>query len=544
MHTAHEPVRLSPTTKCPHHSAAVSALSTTIRAFHTCQLPFRIYHGATNSTRPQTFQHNRIVDLSAFTRILHIDPARKTALVEPNVSMDRLVAATRAHGLVPEVVMEFPGITVGGGFAGTGAESSSFRRGFFDEAVRWVEVVLGNGEVVGVGKEEEDDGGGGELFAGVSGSFGTMGVTTLLEIGLVEARGGWVEVRYFAVAGGREAVELLEEKMRDEEVDYVDGILFARDRGVVVTGRRMGGSEGDGEGKSKVQRFSRSIDEWFYIHAERMCSKSLREPATEYVPLEDYLFRYDRGAFWVARFAYDYFFIPFNRFTRWLLDYFMHTRLMYHALHKSGLSSGFIIQDMALPWSAASEFIDYLDENFSRYPLWLRPIKPHANQHASFHPQIPSTLPQGSSTDGNDKMLLNIGLWAPGPSSHRAFIEANRALEHKIYALRGTKWLYAQTFYTENEFWSIYDRGKYDALREKYHASWLPSVYDKVKTDPEMSAASFDRRRILRPLPGLYGALRAAIGGGYLLPHRRVRMILGVVLVCLLGRVLLKWLQR
>lgn len=41
--------------------------------------------------------------------------------------MDALVEATVKHGLVPPVVPEFPGITVGGAYNGTGGESSSFR---------------------------------------------------------------------------------------------------------------------------------------------------------------------------------------------------------------------------------------------------------------------------------------------------------------------------------------------------------------------------------------------------------------------------------
>ncbi|KMU75654.1 hypothetical protein CISG_04829 [Coccidioides immitis RMSCC 3703] len=194
---------------------------------------------------------------------------------------------------------------------------------------------------------------------------------------------------------------------------------------------------------------------------------------------------------------------------------------MYHALHKSRLSSSFIIQDLALPWPAAGDFIHYLNEKFDRYPLWLCPIKPHPQGYASFHPQI---LPASKSPESQrvvhgvgeeeDTMLLNVGLWTPGPSSHRAFIEANRALEHMVYSLGGAKWLYAQTFYTENEFWTIYDRETYDALRKKYHSSLLPSVYDKVKTDPAASTAAFDRVKYLRPLPGIYGVLRATIGGG------------------------------
>jgi delta24-sterol reductase len=41
------------------------------------------------------------------------------------------------------------------------------------------------------------------------------------------------------------------------------------------------------------------------------------------------------------------------------------------------------------------------------------------------------------------------------------------------------KCLYAHAYYTEEEFWDIYDEGKYKGLRTKYHAESLPSVYGK-----------------------------------------------------------------
>jgi len=65
-----------------------------------------------------------MVDTSLLNNVLKVDTNSMTALVEPNVPMDALVQATLPHGLVPPVIMEFPGITVGGGFAGTAGESS------------------------------------------------------------------------------------------------------------------------------------------------------------------------------------------------------------------------------------------------------------------------------------------------------------------------------------------------------------------------------------------------------------------------------------
>ncbi|KAG6040080.1 hypothetical protein E4U41_001421 [Claviceps citrina] len=60
-------------------------------------------------------------------------------------------------------------------------------------------------------------------------------------------------------------------------------------------------------------------------------NESPREEASR-EPLVDYLFRYDRGAFWVGKYSFRYFLTPFNRTTRFLLDRFMHTRVMYRVL--------------------------------------------------------------------------------------------------------------------------------------------------------------------------------------------------------------------
>jgi FAD/FMN-containing dehydrogenase len=61
--------------------------------------------------------------------------------MEPNVPMDLLVEETLKYGLVPPVVMEFSGITAGGGYAGTSGESSSFKHGFFHRTINYVEMV-------------------------------------------------------------------------------------------------------------------------------------------------------------------------------------------------------------------------------------------------------------------------------------------------------------------------------------------------------------------------------------------------------------------
>lgn len=109
------------------HGAAVHNIATSIQHFHKENRPWRVYHGGSNSTRQPRYSRNAVVDTSCLIHILKIDRETERALVEPNVSMGKLAAATFAVGLVPAVVMEFSAITVGGGFSGNSGESSSWK---------------------------------------------------------------------------------------------------------------------------------------------------------------------------------------------------------------------------------------------------------------------------------------------------------------------------------------------------------------------------------------------------------------------------------
>jgi delta24-sterol reductase len=87
------------------HKSTVAKLAKEVTRFSAAKTPVRIYHGSTLSTRQSSRQRNQIIDVSSLSHVLRFDKAAKTVLVEPNVSMDRLVEATLAQGLLPKVVM-------------------------------------------------------------------------------------------------------------------------------------------------------------------------------------------------------------------------------------------------------------------------------------------------------------------------------------------------------------------------------------------------------------------------------------------------------
>jgi delta24-sterol reductase len=190
------------------HRRAVSKITASVRKFYQVKEPFRIYHGSTNTTRDSPLRRDKMVDASAISYVLKVDKEKRIALVEPNVPMDRLVETTMKYGLVPPVVMEFPGITVGGGYAGTSGESSSFKWGFFNRTINYVEMVLANGEIVKASEKENTD-----LFHGAAGAVGTLGVVTLVELQLIEAK-KYVGTIYHLVAGMDEAILKLKKPPR------------------------------------------------------------------------------------------------------------------------------------------------------------------------------------------------------------------------------------------------------------------------------------------------------------------------------------------
>jgi len=202
---------------------------------------------------------------------------------------------------------------------------------------------------------------------------------------------------------------------------------------------------------------------------------------------------------------------------------------MYHALHQSGLSACYIIQDVAIPYPKANEFMTYLDTNFRNYPIWLCPLKQSGNLIASTH-----SLQADKTKQKLPEFMLNFGVWGPGPTQRKEFIAWNRVLEKKVHELGGQKWLYAHAYYTEEEFNEIYRNDAYLALREKYHASYLPTVYDKVKVDVEKEEKALRDSWVLWlmalfwgvwPLAGLYGVYKAMRGGDYLLPKRSMKTV-------------------
>lgn len=140
---------------------------------------------------------------------------------------------------------------------------------------------------------------------------------------------------------------------------------------------------------------------------------------------------------------------------------------------------------------------------------------------------------KGQTGDGEkesalrEDLLINVGIWGPGRKSEREFVAVNREIERVTGECWGAKCLYARAYYTEEEFWRVYDGEWYAAVRKRWRAEELPSVFDKTCVDlgeVEKRAAMENelRNRVkrMRPFAGYYGAAKAVLG---LVSKRRAR---------------------
>lgn len=425
-----------------------------------------IYHGQSHSARPDDFEDDAKIHIEQLDHVIDVDEEDGTITVEPDITMRELLEATLEHGLVPHVVPEFPTITVGGGIQGGAGESSCFRYGLFGKQATRFEVVTGDGEIIEATPKENSD-----LFNGVFGSYGSIGILTEVEMDLLPAT-EYVELTYHRVESYEDAVDTLEDLADEKDIHYLDGIMFSPDRGVIMAGRRTD------EKNHEIERFTRAHDEWFYIHADRVSDE--HQTHTETIPIRDYFFRYDIGAFWTVRYGFDELHLPFNRLTRTLLHPVTDTETAYMAgVHEGHYTSKFVLQDIITPHEETAGFMRWIEDNIGVFPLWLLPMQPDTASELA-----PSNL----DTD----FAINVGIWGlPDTDEETATIKKD--LEKKAAEIGARKTLYAQQFYTEDEFWSIYDRDWYNDIRERYDADGVfTDVYDITYTDelPEPSRSA------------------------------------------------------
>jgi FAD/FMN-containing dehydrogenase len=120
-----------------------------------------------------------VVDTGSLKRIIDLDPASRTLTCEGGVVWRDLVGHVLPHGLIPPVLTNNLGVTVGGTIAVAGIGVASFRHGTQADQVEELEVVTGGGEILTCSADVNRD-----LFDAVRCGLGQCGVITRARVSL------------------------------------------------------------------------------------------------------------------------------------------------------------------------------------------------------------------------------------------------------------------------------------------------------------------------------------------------------------------------
>ncbi|HEX4386609.1 MAG TPA: FAD-binding oxidoreductase [Myxococcales bacterium] len=365
------------------------------------------------------------IDVSALDSVLLIDPEKRLCVAEPGVTFVDLVEQTLRHGLLPLVVPELKTITLGGAVAGCSIESMSFRCGGFHDNCLEYEVITAGGEVLTCSPEREP-----LLFHMQQNSFGTLGILSKLTFRLVPALPYvWLEHEHHPNLTSY--LQAIERHTQRQDLDFMDGIIHSPKHLVLCAGRFVEGAP-----------YANSYD-WMKVYY-----RSTERRSEDYLATFDYLFRYDRGVTNVW---------PKSAVGRFFLGKLIHST---RALQLAAKFNRFlpshrptITLDTFLPVSRAAEFMDWYQRELNYFPLWCVPYK-RVHDYEWLAPQFYEGL--------SDSLFLDLAIYGMKQPGERNLY---RVMEEKLRELNGIKTLISHNYYSESEFWQIFNQPNYDQVK-------------------------------------------------------------------------------
>ncbi len=400
------------------------------------------------------------IDLKHFNRVVHVDREAGVVEAEGMTTFADLVEATLAVGVMPRVVPQLKSITLGGAVAGVGIEATSFKYGLVHDTIVALEILTGAGQIVVCTPDNEHR----DLFYGFANSYGTLGYALKVTQRTQRVK-PYVAVEHFRYTDPAACFADVTRLAADGEAEFLDGVVFAPDALYLTRG-------------SFTDTAPYASDYTF----EHIYYRSIRDREHDFLSVRDYLWRWDTDWFWCSKnvgaqhpllrrlYGRDRLnSITYQKIMRWNSRWGV-TRALTRL---GGARSESVIQDVDIPLQRAAEFLEFFHAEVGILPVWICPIRaPAANARFALYPLAP------------DATYINFGFWdVVRARESRPAGWINRKIERKVAELGGVKSLYSDSYYSADEFWAIFDRATYTALKAKYDpAVTLGDLYDKCVT--------------------------------------------------------------
>ncbi len=368
------------------------------------------------------------LDISDLDEIIQIDKKRLVCIAEPGVTFTKVVDATIKHGLAPVVVPELKTITVGGAVAGCSIESMSYKFGGFHDSCLEYEVVTAKGDVLICTPDNENQ----LLFQMLHGTFGTLGIITLLKFRLIPVK-PFVKVSYEKYRSLEEYKQAIWGHYTKKDTDYMDGIIHSPEEYVLSTGN--------------------FVDKAPYTHSYEWMNVyylSTARRKEDYLKTPDYFFRYNKGVTNVY---------PKSLLGRILFGWFINSNVTLGAANtfRKVIPSNVIpiTVDTFIPFSRINEFMDWFKKEVNHFPLWCVPYK-IIRKYEWISDEFLKNV--------KDELFLDIAIYGMHRDDPEHYY---RIIEEKLMELGGIKTLISTNLYSEKEFWSIWNKENYDFVKRQ-----------------------------------------------------------------------------
>lgn len=419
--------------------------------------PFRLKKKTSNLFRHRQNTSVNWLDLNQFNQVIHIDVENLQAEVEGLITYKDFVAETLKYHCLPAIVPELKSITVGGAIAGLGAESSSFRHGWVHETAVELEVLLGNGEVVTCAPDNIHR----DLYYAFPSSYGTLGYILKAKMRLIPVK-PFVKLQRLHFTDPKKFFAKLAKLTDglDADVAFIDAMGMGDDLHISM------GSFTD---------HAPYVSDYSYRH---IYYRSIPLKHEDYLTVHDYIWRWDADWFWCSK----YFFME-NTWLRlllgkwmlkstayWRIMHFINTNRLGRLLNNFyGKKTETIIQDLQIPIEQAESFYYFFKDRIQINPMLICPIK----INSSLDPFLFCKMDK-------NKLYINFGAYGNFIPSTQEKGYFNKLIETQVRQCGGNKWLYSNVFYSEDEFWNLFDKQAYFAAKKHYDPEGrLGDIYKK-----------------------------------------------------------------
>ncbi|MBU0612045.1 FAD-binding oxidoreductase [Patescibacteria group bacterium] len=368
------------------------------------------------------------IDVSDLDDIIKIDVESKICIAEPGVTFVDLVKATTKYNLVPIVVPELKTITIGGAISGCSIESMSYMYGGFHDNCLEYEIITAKGDLLICTPDNENS----LIFEMAHGTFGTVGIISKIKFRLIEAK-PFVKVIYQKFETLEEYKTAIWEHYERKDVDFMDGIIHSPSEYVLSIGN--------------------FVNEAPYTHNYnwmRIYYKDSKRRKEDYLKTIDYFFRYDKGVTNPT---------PKSFLGRLILGRFIGSTelLKLVKIFRRFIPERMIpiTLDTFIPFSRATEFFQWYKKEINFFPLWCVPYKIRKKYEWLTDEFFDKT---------KDELFLDIAIYGMKNDHKESFY---KMLEKELMEIGGIKTLISGNYYSESDFWKIWNKRNYDKVKQK-----------------------------------------------------------------------------